>query len=141
MRSFLALAVLAALLATVSGCSQSSAADQIVGTWTLDPDAMKNSEEYKNSTPEEKQMAEMMFASMKMEMTFTKTDVRMDMDMMGNKETETKPYTVKSEKGSTLVLSTKDDNGMDESVTVTVGADTLTFEAEGNSFTMRRKKP
>jgi len=140
MRTILALAALAATLATLSGCVQEAAAETIVGTWTLDPAAMKSTPEYQNATPDEKKMAEMMFSAMKLEITFTKTDVRMDVEMMGNKQSESKPYTVKSEKGSTLVLSTKDDQGMDEDVTVTVGADTLMFKAENESFTMKRKK-
>lgn len=140
MRTILALAALAATLATLSGCVQEAAAETIVGTWTLDPAAMKSSPEYKNATDEEKQMAEMMFASMKMELVFTKTDVTMNIDMMGNKQTETKPYTVKSQNGPTMVITSKDDMGNDEEITVVVGEDTLTFKQGTESFTMKRRK-
>jgi hypothetical protein len=188
MRPILALALLAALLATAAGCTrgseaisaqgsaagsaqgsaagsaqgsaagsaqrsaagsaqgsaadstQGSAVELLIGTWTLDTDAMRASEEFQKSTPEEKQMAEMMFSQMKMDFTFTATDFRTDMEMMGQKESDTKPYTVKSANGNTLVLSAEDENGKTEEIQVVVAAKTLTFQSPQGSFTLRRKQ-
>ena len=140
MRTIIVLVALAATLATVAGSVQEAAAETIVGTWTIDSEAMKSTPEYQSATPEEKQMAEMMLSAMKLEITFTKSDVTMNIDMMGNKQTETKPYTVKSQNGPTMVISSKDDMGNDEEIIVVVGANTLTFKQGTESFTMKRMK-
>jgi hypothetical protein len=140
MRTILAFALFAATLAAVAGCVQKAAAEELVGTWTLDSNAMKSSPEYQSATPEERKMAEMMFSAMKLDLTFTATEVRMDMEMMGDRKSDSKPYTVKSENGKTLVLSSKNDLGMDEDVTVVVDSQTLTFHSPEGKFTLRRKQ-
>ncbi len=127
----------------LTGCQSASASapasQQLLGTWTIDGDAMKQSDDYKKASSQEKQMMESMLSMMKMEITFTKTEVKMEMDMMGQKQSETKPYSVKSEAGNTLVLTSKNDAGVNEDVTVIVVGDSLKLKQGEQSFEMKRK--
>jgi hypothetical protein len=135
------IAIVAALAAALSvpGCTQ-NAASALVGTWTIDMSAMKDTEEYKNSSEEEKKMAEAMLSAMKVEITFTETEVQMNSEMMGQKQTEKKAYRVKSANGNNLVLSAKNESGVEEDVDVVVDGDTLHFKEGQTSFQMKRKK-
>jgi hypothetical protein len=139
-RTLLSIAVLGLVLALVlPGCSSASASSQLLGTWSLDIEAMKQMDEFKNAAEAEQKMMEMMYGNMKMEFTFTETEVSMAGEMMGQKQSDTKPYTIKSEQGNTLVISVKNDEGVDEDVTAIVGGDTLSLNRGNESYELKRK--
>ena len=60
------------------------------------------------------------------------------MDMMGQKKSDSSPYTVVSSDGDTLVLESEKD-GQKERVTVRVMGDRLEFQSGDDKFTLKRK--
>jgi hypothetical protein len=121
----------------VCGCG-ASPNDKLVGTWVIDPEAMKETEGYKNASEAERQMMDSMGSSLKWEMTFTRDTVKMDMGM-GVTEAKESPYAVKSVEGNTFVLTAKVQNGVESDMTVEVAGDQLILNSDGQSLTLIRK--
>ena len=128
--------VLAPLLAA---CGGSSANEPLLGTWTLDLDAMMERDEFKNTPAGQKKYMEGMLASMKVEITFTDDMMKTEVSALGRNESHEQSYTVESADGDKLVLASKDEDGNEEAVTVTVTGHTLTFTAGDDTYELKRK--
>jgi hypothetical protein len=110
----------------------------IVGTWALDPNAMKEMEEYKNAPPEQQKMMDGLLGSMEMSMTFTDDSMKMTAKLGGEtKESEGK-YTIKSNEGGKLTIEGEVD-GKKEEQTFTLDGDKLIMEDNGQKMVFLRK--
>ena len=119
--------------------SASSAHGQLQGTWVIDPEMAKSQPEFQEAPKAAQDMMLKLLEQMKMEMTFSASDVRIVSDMMGEKQDESRPYTVVSEEDNTLVIEATDESGVKQELTVTVEGDKLTFTDGEESFALRRK--
>jgi hypothetical protein len=110
----------------------------LVGTWALDPNAMKDSVEYKNAPDEQKKLMDSMLETMKMEMTFTDDAIKMHADIGGeSKDTEGK-YTVKATEGTKVTIESEVE-GKKETLTLTVENEKLIMEQGGQKMVFLKK--
>ena len=136
MRHIIAITLIGGLLAA---CGKSGA-DALIGTWVLDPEGLAEFDEnFRNLPPAQKAQAKAMMEQMKFELTFTKDKVKMVMDMMGEKKTDEREYTVKSTDGNKIVLAAKTDGGKERTITVEVRGDRLYFSDGQKKLSFRRK--
>ena len=138
-----ALATAAAALALLAqtGCSKAKdPAAALLGTWTLDLDVFKQSDDYKGMPEAQQKMAEGMFAAMKAEFTFTADKVKVSMEMMGQKRDEESSYVVKKAEAGTLTLESTDKDGTKQEVEVTIEGERLVFvQGPKKKFYLKRK--
>lgn len=105
----------------------------IVGTWNLDPAAMKESDEYKNAPDDQKKMMDAMLGSMEMSMTFGDGTMKMSAKLGGEaKESEGK-YTIKNTEGNKITIEGEID-GKKEEQTFTVDGNKLIMEDGGQKM-------
>ncbi len=135
-RSFLWVGLVA--VALTAGCGGGGAS--LVGTWVLDADALKEFDQFKEMTDQERKMAEAMMAMFELELTFTADKVTFKAKMMGNEQIEEASYTVKSQTGNKMVLESTDKDGQKKTVNVEIKGDLL-FISKGDNekLALRRK--
>lgn len=141
------LPVLALSLAP-AGCSSESGAasgasastsSKLNGTWQIDPEMAKSQPEFKDAPKDVQDMMMKAMEMMKMEVTFSGSEVRMVSDMMGQKDDESWPYTVVSESGNVIVIEGTDKEGLKQRLELTVDGDKMTVVDGPESFTLVRK--
>lgn len=113
------LAIAATALLGLTACSKSPA-EKIVGSWSVDVDALAQTEEFKNMPEDKRKMALEMAKGMMSQMTFEITKDKIKTSMMG--KTMEATYTVKSTDGDKITLLTKEikdgKEGKEEEVTM-----------------------
>lgn len=132
------LALVTLLAAGLAGCFDSPE-EKLLGTWVLDIASFEELDEYKRMPEEQKELAMGMLESMHMEITFTKDTIRADMEVFGQKKSDSKAYEVKSADGNRLVLSAKDDNGKMRDVPVEIRGDVMFFDLGKGKVALKRK--
>ncbi len=119
-------------------------ADQLIGTWEIDIDALKKTDEFKKQmekVPEaQRAMAEGMLSAIKADFEFTKDGkVKINMEMMGEKKTDEGSYKVKSSTADsvTLVVDTKEKKG--EEMTVKFKDGNMFADMGGQTMAFKKK--
>ena len=107
------------------GCGGGGDKNPLLGKWTLDMDALKELPAVKEMPDAERQMTLGMLGSMKMELEFTETEFLSTMSMMGQEQKETLSYTIKNVSGNKYELTSKDEQGKEETLDVEVNGDAV----------------
>ena len=126
------------LALALPGCTggTASASELLLGTWTIDVNAMKKTDDYQKASDAERKMMEGFLSAMELEVTFTQTEVKSKMSMFGQTQEDSMPYSIKSQNGSTLILTSPKEP---EDVTVVVAPKRLTFQKGNETFELKRK--
>ncbi|MDH3591906.1 MAG: hypothetical protein OER88_08515 [Planctomycetota bacterium] len=117
------------LLAIGAACGGTKA-NPLVGIWKLDVAASKE-----GLAPK---VAERL-SKMKFELTFTETEIKYMMDVMGNTNSDTATYAIAKRDGNRFTVETTDRNGRKDSQTLTVDGDVLKMAKTGMSLILRRQ--
>ena len=110
---------------------------KMVGDWKVDADYMKNMDEYKNASAEEKGMLDMMAGSM--QLSITDDTLEMKMSFMGKEDSKKASYVVKSQDGDTLTIETTDEDGKKETGKVRFDGDTMVIEVDDKPLALQKK--
>ena len=121
----------------LSGCSKDPAA-KLIGTWTLDLEAFKASDDFKKMGDAEKKMAEGLMKNMKLDIEFTKDKVKMSTEMMGKKDSKESPYKITKTEGNKITIETTED-GKTESVDVVFDGDRVIMGKGKEKFYLKKK--
>ena len=124
--------------ALLVGCDKKPG-DKLVGSWTIDTEAFKASEEYKKAPDEQKKMMEEMMKAMQMDITFTADTIKSSVKMGEETKTDEAKYTIAKTEGDKLVLSSVSKDGTKEEVEVEFQGDKLVMGKGAQKFTLRKK--
>ena len=141
MRSFIGVLSVALLVtATIAGCGGSaSASTQLLGDWEIDVDGMKEMEEFKKASEMEQKMMVGMLEGMDLTVTFTESEMKSSMSMMGKTKEDSQPYSIRSENGRSLVIVGKRQDGTEEAINVTIRGKKMTVVSGNDKFALKRK--
>ncbi|MDH3591905.1 MAG: hypothetical protein OER88_08510 [Planctomycetota bacterium] len=120
------------LLAMIAACG---GGNPLIGTWTLDAEETKKG---LGDSAEEK-MAAGMLGMMKLEVTFTDSEMKFSMEAMGQKQSETQTYTITKQDGDQVTIESTDKDGKKETKTVTVDGDLMKVSEKGMTMVLRRQ--
>lgn len=153
----IALPALACLILTLNGvgCSSTPSAEQAVapsvdqpvleGTWTVDMDSFKSSEEYQSSPAETRPMIAAAMESVKFE--FTSDTIEMSMSMFGQEQAVKSSYRIVGHDGQEVTVETRNEGEESKeaevsTIVVILDGNTMIMPESGNQpRLMLRRKP
>ena len=131
--------ILVAILGmALSACSKKAPVDAILGSWTIDTDAMKQTEEFKKMPEAQRKMAEGMISAMKMSVEITKDTMKMSMSMMRKEKTDSLKYKVLKAEGDVISVETTNGKGKKESGTLTIKGGKLHMKKGKQTMVLKR---
>ncbi len=134
----IALLILALASVGLSGCS--GEANPLIGTWTLDAETMKQTDEYKSATPEEQQQMVAMVSMMTLELTFTEDEILSKTSIMGESKEEKDAYVIQKRDGDHITIASTNNEGEKDVAEAHVKGDVLEMSSEGSPVLILKRK-